>query len=313
MSCPPLPQCPMAMSYCEPPLIMTTPFDINGCITGCPTCNEVDIPQPPSCGIPVELCQEDYSSCIQVFPCDNRDEILFALPCKQDECVFTENMEKVHPCENNCVNITHTPSPPAPEQICENLVGALIINDQDTGNLVLMPGNEPCHLDQEGNMQYGMYSPTPYTIVDKIDGVHVDRMPCADEFYVSGDLVCYCDCESHDPPTPVREIRPPPRRAGFPPVRDCNGAECPNKNPAPTIQIEESLPDQEFRDTLKGSMSSPSMSPGVVAGLAAGGVALVGMAAVIVHVGNRNAPDPNSLLTPEGTPEVTFCDNPLRK
>ena len=285
MSCPPLPQCASLAFRCEPPLIFTTPLDINGCMTGCPACLPADIPQPHSCGIPVELCQEDYPSCIQVSHCDNRDEVLFALPCTQDECVFTENMERVQPCERNCVNITYTDiSAPPSDKFCDKLVGAITVLDQESGELVLFSTQEPCHLDQEGYMQYGMYSPTTYTTVDKLDGIKTDLLSCVDEFYVSGDLVCYCDCDDNsgsahnDPerrspppprkvsPPPPRKVSPPPsppptrkaspppspppRKVGPWPIQDCGdftGHPCPDKNPAPIIVMEDSTPDREFK------------------------------------------------------------------
>ena len=318
MSCPPLPQCAALVLRCEPPLILTTPFDINGCVTGCPDCLPSDIPQPHSCGIPVELCQEDYPSCIQVSHCDNRDEVLFALPCTQDDCVFTENMERVQPCEKNCVNITYTDiSAPLSDKFCDKLVGAMTVMDQNSGELILLSTKEPCHLDQEGYMQYGMYSPTTYTTVDKLDGIKTDFLSCVDEFYVSGDLVCYCDCDDNyesahnDPdhrsplpvsktspplspsPPPVRKISPspspPPRKVGTWLTQDCGnftGQSCPDKNPVPVIVMEDSTPDREFKIANTGDDGSYADTSSNMSGsvdskpMSPGLVAGIGFAAV---------------------------------
>jgi len=234
--------CALAMTMCHPPMIMHTPLDSAGCIIGCPEC-VTEIPQ--SCGVAVELCKEDNPNCIVVAPCDNSDQILLAEPCSQVDCVFTESMEKVQPCARDCVNITRVENDGETGE-CDKLTAAMTITDRTTGQLVLMNTGEECNLEN-GQMYYGSYAPSQYMTIDAPEWISADLLPCAREFYVSGDLICYCECDGHDyekspspappnrenfpsspPPTPPPSLPPspppkrvssPPRRAGIPPPR----------------------------------------------------------------------------------------------
>ena len=47
--CPPPPNCPLSMEFCRPPQILVTPTDENGCIVGCPRCEDSVFTEEPIC------------------------------------------------------------------------------------------------------------------------------------------------------------------------------------------------------------------------------------------------------------------------
>jgi hypothetical protein len=210
-------------------MIEYTPVDSAGCITGCPAC--VPSPEEFTCGVAVERCTEDNPDCIQVYPCDNSDQVLLAKPCSEVDCVFTESMEKVQPCVRDCVNITQTVIEPPHSGECEKFISAMFINDRTTGKLTLTTTGQDCRIEDE-MMYYGEYDPHPYITSNDLEWIP-EWTVCVDEFYMAGDLVCYCQCDDdHEttsgvnnrlPPPPREDVKPPnppPRRASPPPPRE---------------------------------------------------------------------------------------------
>ena len=100
---------------------------------------------------------------------------------------------------------------------CENMVGAITVADTDKYTFKLEDTGESCRIN-DGLMYHGMWAPSEYDVMDTIDWVSPDALPCAKQWFVSGDLVCYCPCDQTDihrePPRPFDPIAPsPPREA----------------------------------------------------------------------------------------------------
>ena len=124
-SCPPSPICTQMFQTCQPPMILTTPLDSKGCRIGCDYCDSADVPEPPSfdsCGVSIERCDKESPDCIQVFPCNNNDELVLA------------HFPYIS-CKENCVNVTLPDT--MPDQNEEEQA-------QMSGNSGTSNGNEQC-------------------------------------------------------------------------------------------------------------------------------------------------------------------------
>ena len=182
MGCPPAPTCMRPIVSCEPPMVLITPLDSAGCRIGCDYCDITDVPEIPSfdsCGVAIERCVEDSPGCTRVYPCNNNDEIVLAY-------------YPYIPCKDNCVNVTLTEPEPEPE-ICENIQSAQIIQTRD-GNFKLTGSYYHCdNVDDFEN-------------VETLEMISQEELPCAKNWYTSGDLVCYCPCEEQLSTSPPPDI-----------------------------------------------------------------------------------------------------------
>ena len=73
----------------------------------------------------------------------------------------------------------------------------MTVTDKDSNGLKLEYTDEPCRI-HDGFMYHGMWEPATYDTVDTIDWINPDILPCASQWFVSGDLVCYCPCDNGD-------------------------------------------------------------------------------------------------------------------
>ena len=165
--------------YCTRDMLMCegafTPTDDQGCVTGCQQC-------PPS---PSPPAHEDRKS-----------------PNPPPSPPPRENLKSPNPPFNTT------------QYSCDNLIGALTVSDPKTKELILEETDEMCHM--QGDMMYhGMWAPTHYDSIETIPWIDSTKLPCATEWFVSGDLICYCPCEEVDvnmePPRPFDPIAPSPR------------------------------------------------------------------------------------------------------
>ena len=199
MSCPPIPMCPTVFQACQAPMVLITPRDETDCRIGCDYCGIADVPEPPSfnsCGVSIERCVRDDPDCVRVYPCNNTDELVLAhfpyIPCKE-----------------NCVNVTLTIEDPTDGK-CDKFESAQIIRTEE-GKFILTD-----------DINYGCDDIENFERVQSPEMIDPRYLPCATEWYMQGDLVCYCPCEDMVVP-PIRPPRddtkppnPPPRLLGTP-------------------------------------------------------------------------------------------------
>ena len=213
--CPQPPNCSMVMLRCEGAF---TPIDDNGCIVGCPTCPELP---PPPC---------------PVFKCANPNcDITIPAPIGDDGCpTGCPTCPSPPPGPPSRKSPTpHSPrlplsppragkspvSPPPVDVIaeCDSLVGAITVTDRDSNGLKLENTDKPCRI-HDGLMYHGMWEPHTYEVVDTVDGIDPGFLPCAKQWFVAGDLVCYCPCDKNrEPPRPFDPVAPPSRKSPSPP------------------------------------------------------------------------------------------------
>ena len=91
---------------------------------------------------------------------------------------------------------------------CDQLVGAITMIEKNSTGLKLENTGESCHIN-DGLMYHGMWQPYSYDVVDTIDWINPDVLPCAKQWFVAGDLVCYCPCDQNtEPPRPIAPSPP---------------------------------------------------------------------------------------------------------
>ncbi len=209
--------------YCTMDMLMCerafTPTDDQGCVTGCQQC-------PPS---PSPPAHEDRKS-----------------PNPPPSPPPRENLKSPNPP----VNTT--------QYSCDNLIGALTVSDPKTKELTLEETGEMCHM--QGDMMYhGMWAPTHYDSIESIPWIDSTKLPCATEWFVSGDLICYCPCEEVDvnmePPRPFDPIAPSPheeqKSPSPPPPRE------EQKSPSPPPHEDQKSPSPPPPHEDKKSPSPP--------------------------------------------------------
>jgi len=221
MSCPPAPMCPTVFQMCQAPMVPITPRDEADCRIGCDYCGIADVPEPPSfnsCGVSIERCVEDDPVCIRIHPCNNADELVL-----------------VHfpyvPCKENCVNVTVTMEDPNKGQ-CDKLEPAMIILNEE-GEF---------DLDTDIGQEYDCNGLEYFESVPTLEMIDPEYLPCAQEWYMQGDLVCYCPCDEtvipssprprdHSPPPPLRKDMKPIKAPSPPPGGSVVEYKIPNPPP----------------------------------------------------------------------------------
>ena len=224
MSCPPAPMCPTVFQMCQAPMVIITPRDESDCRIGCDYCDIADVPEPPSfnsCGVSIERCVEDDTLCIRAHPCNNTDELVL---------VHFPYM----PCKENCVNVTLAIEDPIEEE-CDGLESALIVNAED-GKFAL-----------ETDVSYGCDDIENFESVQVPEMIDPQYLPCAKEWYIQGDLVCYCPCDDSVNPLPPRLLgtpdfqSPPPPRSAMSPGKVTTQIKAPSPPPRGSV-VEYKIP-----------------------------------------------------------------------
>ena len=172
--------------------------------------------------IPLMPCVTDNCEAVEAVELDYACPPPPTCPTEMLMCegVFTPTDD--HGCVTGCqqcpllVGEQNSPSPRSESPVdviteCDQLVGAITTTDKESDGFMLEPTDEPCRI-HDGMLYHGMWEPSNYDVVDTIEWIDPDVLPCAKQWAVSGDLVCYCPCDEYKyPPRPFDPIAPSPR------------------------------------------------------------------------------------------------------